>query len=283
MSAIPRFFLLLAMGCACLPSALHSQDADSEDGEIRVQYQLILPEEKTPETVKPEEHNPFESESETQNRLAPGDTEENRVRDRLLKLEVVGTKRMEGGGMRVLLGNLILETGKDVPPVLPDQLVELKVKNITPQYIELAWQEKRASGLPPKLMIIPINISPKIRYQMLGQLAADGKEVRGANATMDPPLRALINAQAQQDAPLPRTTRPDDDSLQDFLLDAPLQPMPAAPRTSLTAQPDEPPATSESTTIVQPTVTPPAATSPSSPVIESAVRMLFGNPTPTPK
>lgn len=284
MNANPRLILLLAMGFACAPAAMHAQDAESEDGELRVQYQLILPEEKTPETVKPEEHNPFESESEAQNRLAPGDTEENRVRDRLLKLPVVGTKRMENGGMRVLLGNLILETGKVVPPVLPDQLVELKVKNITPQYIELAWQEKRASGLPPKLMIIPINISPKVRYQMLGQVTEDGKEVQGVNATLDLPLRSLIAEQAARDAPPPpRATRPAD-PLPDFLIDAPLQPLPAsAPPATAAIRLDEPPAVAG--TPDKPVVlpAPEAAPSPTSPVIESAVRMLFGNPAPAPK
>lgn len=206
--------LCLGLGCALVPD-IRAQEAAGEGAgdDKRVQYQLVLPEEKTPENVKPEEHNPFESESEAQNRMAPGDTEENRVRDRLLKLPVVGTKRMPDGRMRVLLGNIILETGKTVPPVLPEQMVELRVKNITTEYIELAWQEKRATGLPPKLMIIPINISPRVRYQMLGQ--PEEESSKGTNATMEMPLRSLLAepaaaAPAQAPASTPPSGTPGD-------------------------------------------------------------------------
>ncbi|MEZ5383875.1 MAG: hypothetical protein R3F13_00010 [Prosthecobacter sp.] len=289
MNLIHRLLLLPVMGLLLSLTALHAQVGDSEDAEaeVRVQYQLILPEEKTPETVKPEEHNPFESESESQSRLAPGDTEENRVRDRLLKLPVVGTKRMENGGMRVLLGDLILETGKNVPPVLPGQLVELRVKNITQQYIELAWQEKRASGLPPKLMIIPINIGPKIRYQMPGQLDEEGRESQGVNATMNPVLRSLMAQSSEEPAAPPRAGKVNDPMV-DLLMDVPLKDIPpsALPlpetRTAEAPQPqpeNAPPAPSAPEKPAASPDLPP----PSSPAVESVVRMLFGNPTPAPQ
>lgn len=287
MNPYHRLILTLVIGLTCVP-ALSAQDADTEDAESRVQYQLILPEEKTPETVKPEEHNPFESESESQSRLAPGDTEENRVRDRLLKLPVVGTKRMENGGMRVLLGDLILETGKPVPAVLPGQLVELHVKNITAQHIELAWQEKRASGLPPKLMIIPIDIGPKINYQMPGQVIEDGKEPGGVNATLNPALRSLA-AEAQTQQEPPRAGKVSDPTF-DLLMDAP-SPARALPlpetRTAAAPPPDAPPASQPPAPA--PSHAPekqadaPAAPPPSSPAVESVVRMLFGNPAPAPQ
>ena len=288
MNPFQRLILTLFVGWTCLPTALHAQEADAEDAESRVQYQLILPEEKTPETVKPEEHNPFESESESQSRLAPGDTEENRVRDRLLKLPVVGTKRMADGGMRVLLGDLILETGKPVPSVLPGQLVELHVKNITTQYIELAWQEKRASGLPPKLMIIPIDIGPKIHYQMPGQVDEEGKDVRGVNATLNPALRSLA-AEAQNQQEPPRAGRVDDPTL-DLLMDAPARALPLPEsRTAATTPPDAPPASAKPSPAPAPSQSPekqadtPPAPPPSSPAVESVVRMLFGNPAPAPQ
>jgi len=272
-------FLLPGMIFTIMAASSHAQEDTAEEGEKRVQYQYVLPEEKTPENVKPEEHNPFESENEALSRQSPGDTEENRVRDKLLKLSVVGTKRMPDGRMSVLLGDIILETGGTVPPVLPEQLVELKVKNITAQYIELAWQEKRLTGLPPKLMIIPINITPQVRYQMLGQSDVDAKGTRGTNATMDLPLH---------DSPAsPQNTPP-----------ATISAEPAPPRAQVIAddpQPFTPPR------VVNPPVTPsPSPTPlppaqeltkaptkpqepPPSPAVESVVRMLFGNPTPGPK
>ncbi|MFC5457048.1 hypothetical protein [Prosthecobacter fluviatilis] len=280
----------------------HAQEAAGEDGDKRVQYQLVLPEEKTPENVKPEEHNPFESENEALSRQATGDTEENRVRDKLLKLPVVGTKRMADGRMRVLLGDIILETGRSVPPVLPDQLVELKVKNITPLYIELAWQEKRLTGLPPKIMTIPINIAPQVRYQMFGQTEEEAKESKGANAKMELSLRdpAANQPVAQQSAP-PATSPATAPSAPGPMLSA--EPVP--PRALVVADDPvpfspprlvEPPASAPSTARdlaatparPQPPPSPTAPTPaqpqpPPSPAVESVVRMLFGNPTPAPK
>ena len=261
-----------------MAASSHAQNAAAgEEGEKRVQYQLVLPEEKTPENVKPEEHNPFESESEANSRKAPGDTEENRVRDKLLKLPVVGTKRMTDGRMRVLLGDIILETGGAVPRVLPEQLVELKVKNITKDYIELAWQEKRMTGLPPKLMIIPINIAPQVRYQMLGQSDDDPKGgPKGVtNATMDLPLRELTPNPPQNTPRKALTAEPEAPRAQ-IIADDP-QPF-SPPRV---VEPGAP-APQQATAPAKPVEAPPATTPPS-PAVESVVRMLFGNPTPAPK
>ncbi len=264
----------------------HAQEATGEEGEKRVQYQLVLPEEKTPENVKPEEHNPFESVNEVLSRQSPGDSEENRVRDKLLKLLVVGTKRMTDGRMRVLLGDIILETGCLVPPVLPEQLVELKVKNITAQYIELAWQEKRLTGLPPKLMIIPINIAPQVRYQMLGQTEAEAKGGKGTNATMDLPLRDLTPSPqstpppALSAEPAPPRAQVIADDPQPFTPPrmvnpptTPPSPSPLPPAPALTTIPEKP----------QNSAPPATSTPPPSPAVESVVRMLFGNSAPAPK
>lgn len=280
--------LLPGLIFAIMAASSRAQDATpGEEGEKRVQYQYVLPEEKTPENVKPEEHNPFESESEALSRQSPGDTEENRVRDKLLKLPVVGTKRMTDGRMRVLLGDIILETGGDVPSVLPEQLVELKVKNITAQYIELAWQEKRLTGLPPKLMIIPINIAPQVRYKMLGQTGDDAKSTTGTNATMDLPLRDIAASPPVPPPPATPAAEPAPPRAQ-LIADDP-QPFTPPRMVNETAAPAVAQSQAAMTAPVQaaapppkPVETPPATTPPS-PAVESVVRMLFGNPTPAPK
>jgi hypothetical protein len=181
---------------------------------------------------------------------------------------------MPDGRMSVLLGNIKLEAGKTVPPVLPEQMVELKVKNITSEYIELAWQEKRATGLPPKLMIIPINISPKVRYQMLGQTGEDNKTGNVPNATMDLPVRQIARQEAAPPAALPVS---ESSPVEDLLMDAPARTPPAATVTSA------PPAAPAPAPAAQEQEKPASAPTPPSPAVESMVRMLFGNPTPAPK
>lgn len=294
--------LLPGLLLALMTASSHAQEAVGEDAEKRVQYQLVLPEEKTPENVKPEEHNPFESESEALSRQSTGDTEENRVRDKLLKLPVVGVNRDPDGRMRVMLGDIILETGHDVPPVLEGQLVVLKVKNINSQQIELAWQEKRLTGLPPKLMTIPINLSPKVRYQMFGQTETEAKESKGVNATMELSLRdqsANPGSNPAQPGALPPAPQSTPASMlaadpapprAQVVADDP-QPFtpprlvdPPVPVPSLAQSPPSPSQGLAKTAEKPQEPTPaPAPATPPSPAVESVVHMLFGNPTPAPR
>lgn len=237
---------VLAMSFA--PMASLAQDAAPAEGdekEGRVQYQLVLPDEKTPERVKPEENNPFESALEANARNAPEDTEENRVRDVLARLPVVGASLRPDGKMKVMVGDLMLEPGIIVPPVFQDQQVQLNVRNITPQFIELAWQEKEATGLPPKVMLIPINISPEVKYKLFGGQGATGKIMRGNGMI-------LKNGQPVPSQPLTKNTIPD--------RQAPPSTAPATPELPATPAPSS-----------------------TAPGIESAVRMLFGNPVPAAK
>lgn len=155
-------WMLLAAGAAAAQDALVPADGLDESDE-RVQYTLILPDEKNPEVVKADENNPFEAVADKS--IKEGDTEENRVRDILLSMPAKG-----GGsgpnGMRVMLGSIRLEAGQTVPSVLPDQQVKLQVKSITPTQIEMVWVEKKPTGLPPKPFVINVDVSPRIRYRM---------------------------------------------------------------------------------------------------------------------
>jgi hypothetical protein len=164
-------FFLLLIGAP----AAHAQAAASgeeEQAEEKVRYVLILPDEKTPETVKAEENNPFESPTDPLSKDG-ADTEENKVRDILLGMHVGGTSS-GAQGMSVMLGGMRLLPGLDVPKVLPDQQVRLQVKSVTPEAIELVWVEKKPTGLPPKSLVIPIDGAPKIRYVMPSSKESSG-------------------------------------------------------------------------------------------------------------
>jgi hypothetical protein len=162
-----KFFLYTFTLLTLLSLPLHAQDfeAETEESEApeRVKYALVLPSEKTPELLKADENNPFEVSGS--DGLKEVDTEENRVRDILLSMPAVG-----GGsgpeGMRVMLGSMRLEVGQEVPSVLPDQQVMLKVKAITAHSIEMVWVEKKPTGLPPKTFVIDVDVSPRVRYRM---------------------------------------------------------------------------------------------------------------------
>lgn len=183
-----KLFVILTAGVFFASMSTQVWAQEEEESE-RVQYVLILPEEKSPETVKPEENNPFESVS-TEMVQKEGSTEENHVRDLLLRMPVGGA--VSGlKGMRVMLGGMRLEEGMDVPPVIPDQQVLLRVKSISKEAIELVWVENRPTGLPPKLLVIPMDGSPAVRYRMP---AGVGGSTPGAGDTMGTMRRSDVSA-----------------------------------------------------------------------------------------
>ncbi len=65
--------------------------------------------------------------------------EENQIRELLEKLRVVGVSPGRRG-LRVMLGDMVLEPGVLVPQVLADQTIALRVASITPEAICLVWE-----------------------------------------------------------------------------------------------------------------------------------------------
>lgn len=165
-------------------AGLNAQDAAEEELEeeevTRVNYALIMPEEKMAETVDPDETNPFQSAEDQAFASEDPDTEENKISEILLGLPVTGVSYTTHG-MRVLMGDMRLEAGATVPPVLPDQTVQLKVKAITPTAVDLVWVEDKLTGLAPRSLVIPINVAPTVRYLLQGH-RADGQSLEDLDA-----------------------------------------------------------------------------------------------------
>lgn len=177
---LPAFTLTLA----CLCGAAQAQQAPPDDfvpdrpvtsvdaPASKIKYTLIMPEDKVPESVKANERNPFGKSPEqilTQNG-GKATTEENNIREHLEKLHIVGLAPGPKG-LRAMLGNNMLDVGDDVPAVIPDQTLSLRVGKITRQAIELVWVEKKPTGLPERTLILPVDLRPSVRYALPGQAA----------------------------------------------------------------------------------------------------------------
>jgi hypothetical protein len=163
--------ILLALVAAAVGGSAQAQQsflpdapAAKQDG---VKYTLLKPSDKTSELVKVGERNPFAKTDEGNSPNQKSLNEENLIRERLEKLRVVGVSP-GNNGLRVMLGDIVLECGQQVPPLLPDQTVALKVGSITGQAIELLWLEARPEGLPARKLTIPVDLRPYVRYQLKG-------------------------------------------------------------------------------------------------------------------
>jgi len=234
--------------------ALAHGEGEVEDSE-KIRYQLILPEEKTPEMVKPNETNPFNKFDGTAIKTEEASSAENKVKDALMSMRVSGAAFNPDGSVRaVMLGPIKLERGNIVPQVIPDQEVSLRVNSLSQNTIELFWVEKKKNiALPPRPVIIPVNLKPFVRYVLpsadlsgandavaapsggggrpIGYQTAPGAhataaepETRRASIAEEPssPASATVSSQRQQTAPPAVDEKHPGNMLMKLLLDKPV-------------------------------------------------------------
>ncbi|MCB1210164.1 MAG: hypothetical protein KDK97_12590 [Verrucomicrobiales bacterium] len=175
-------------------------EADGDERTV-VDYALILPAEKAPESVQVDARNPFQAAEDTAQKEVTN-TEQNTVRDMLLALPVVGVSPGPNG-IRVLLGDIRLEEGMEVPPMVPNQTVRLRVNSITQEGIELLWVERKQTGLPPVPLHIPIDIGPRVAHMLPGRFAGDPKNPGDRSTSMgvwQPPQTVVTTSKARRAA-----------------------------------------------------------------------------------
>jgi hypothetical protein len=64
------------------------------------------------------------------------------------------------------------------------------VASITPEAINLVWVEAKPSGLPPRALLIPVDLRPYVRVQLKGQPNGKNKwEKQSENAGSTPVAR----------------------------------------------------------------------------------------------
>ena len=197
---------------------IHAQESDlEEEGEPegKVKYALILPEEKAPEMVKVTEQCPFggvlgdeEKQSES--------GEEIRISEMLRSLPVVGKSSAKKW---VMLGDLILRKGDPVPPIIANQPVMLVVHDVTPEYIEMHWVDKKPTGQEARKLVIQTDVTPRVMHRLPGSAAHDttggkaGPPVMGVSGGGSPtkgesPVSRSSRAVVVEDAPAPHLPSP---------------------------------------------------------------------------
>ncbi len=130
----------------------------------------MRPDEKRPLLLKDNERNPYAKRSPEEVKASGEDnnSEELRIRQRLGTLRVTG--RSQGpNGLRVLLGDIILEEGRLLPQLLPDQSENLRVVEINEDTVVLGWLDIETNELTGKTMQVAYDLTPSIGYALQGQ------------------------------------------------------------------------------------------------------------------
>ena len=124
----------------------------------------LLPEERVAIQLAPTEKSPFGLKI-----LGDGgqprstDNEENWIRMAIQRLPVSGVVNSEDG-RKVLLGSLILEKGKILPPVIPQQAEVLRVLDVSDQRAEIGFLE--ADGSIRRKIVVFLDVTPTVQFRL---------------------------------------------------------------------------------------------------------------------
>lgn len=127
--------------------------------------------EKRPLSLKENERNPYAKRSaeEEVSQEEGSNGEELRIREQLTKLRVTG--RSHGpNGLRVLLGDIILEEGAILPQLLEDQSENLRVVELSEDTVVLGWLDIETNELTGKSMQVAYDLSPSVSIALQGQV-----------------------------------------------------------------------------------------------------------------
>lgn len=136
----------------------------------------LLPEDKTPTVLVANERNPF-GKNAPKAAAAAVVNEESRIRAILENLPVTGV--MEGSsGRQVMLGSLVLESGRTLLPVIPRQTEKILVTSVAEDKVEMAFLESDgAPGL--RKIVIVLKTVPQVQFRVAKPAAKAGGDFDG--------------------------------------------------------------------------------------------------------
>lgn len=138
----------------------------------------MIPQQKRGLMIQNGERNPYAKRAPEEERdLTENESdEESQIRAKLTSLKVTG--RSQGPkGLRLLLGDIIVEAGRQLPQLLLTQVENLKVIEVTPEAIVLGWIDSKTGELTGKGLQVLYDLNPNVTYALHGQtggLSEDG-------------------------------------------------------------------------------------------------------------
>lgn len=137
----------------------------------------MRPDEKRPLLLKENERNPYAKRpvEEVETAEEQSNSEELRIREKLGNLRVTGRSRGRNG-LRILLGDIILEEGRSLPQLLEDQSESIRVIELTEDTVVLGWLDSNTGELNGKTAQVAYDLSPRVGYALQGQERPTGED-----------------------------------------------------------------------------------------------------------
>jgi hypothetical protein len=134
----------------------------------------LEPQKRTPVEVTGGERNPFgllsvPPPTEQEEVKIEVETEEMKIRRILGNMRVAGVSGSPGS-YRVMLGSMQLAKGDLVPRLFANQAERLRVEDITERQVILTFVERKQQDLPPRSIGLGIDLTPRIRSLLPGEV-----------------------------------------------------------------------------------------------------------------
>ena len=159
----------------------------------------MRPNEKRALTLKSSERNPYAKRSVAKKPDQEGEqnAEEIAIRSKIKGLTVSGSSR-GNNGLRLLLGDILVERGMVLPQLVVNQTQHLKVVDVAADKIVLGWMDVESGELTGKTMQVAYDLAPSVTYVLQGQVggSTDGVVKRQEMGVLRP---------RQQKRPVPAT------------------------------------------------------------------------------
>lgn len=187
---------LFGLSCAWAQTgALSPAEEKSADMRIpELDRSALEPEKRTPTQVPPGERNPFgllavPPPEEKEAVKIQVETEEMKIRRILGNMRITGVSGQDGG-RRVLLGSMLLAEGDPVPRLFQNQGEVLRVDSISDRSVVLSFVErKQQSDQPPRTVALAVDLEPRVRSLLPGELFTSVVKFDEKGAQSAPPLK----------------------------------------------------------------------------------------------
>ncbi len=133
-----------------------------------------LPEDKTAETIKKGEYNPFAERQATQITKEDGESEDSKLMTILRRIPLTGIVHDADGRCKVLFGSKLLAEGDRLPKYLENQTSLQRVSKVTDKVVEFSWVEDQA-GATPRKVVRKVQINQHLIEQVQNIPGEDGK------------------------------------------------------------------------------------------------------------
>ncbi len=165
--------LILSLLYTCTALLSHAVEAPATISEQDLRALGPLPTDKSAESVKKGEYNPFLERHAAEFVKEDGESEDSKIITILNTMPVSGLAKGDDGRFKVFFAGRFLVEGDPVPQLIENQTSLQLVSKVTEKVLEFSWVEDKAGSVPRKL-IRPVHVTTPVIEQRRPIPGVDG-------------------------------------------------------------------------------------------------------------